>query len=65
MIELVCKPLPVRIAQHGCHGNYAFSHSPNEFFLSETFFLIQGWGGGGGGAGNFLGTNEKLTWSAR
>ena len=33
MIEFVCTPLPVRIAKQGCHGNHAFSHSPNEFMF--------------------------------
>ena len=37
MIEFECIPLPVRIAQQGCHGNYAFSHSPNEFILWNIF----------------------------
>ena len=56
MIELVCTPLPVRIAQQGCHGNHAFSQSPNDLRLG-TFFLIQA------GPGNF-GTNENLSWGA-
>ena len=46
MIELVCTPLPVRIAQHGCHGNHAFSHGPNEFIFQRPFFSL-----GGGGVG--------------
>ena len=29
--------LPVRIAQQGCHGNHAFSHSPNEFMFRNIF----------------------------
>ena len=40
MIEFVCLPLPVRFAQQGCHGNYAFSHSLNEFMF-RNIFLIQ------------------------
>ena len=26
----------------GCHGNHAFSHSPNQFFLRTPSFRIQG-----------------------
>ena len=26
----------------GCHGNRAFSHSPNRFIFGETFFRIEG-----------------------
>ena len=26
----------------GCHGNHAFSHSPNRFIFEEHFFSIQG-----------------------
>ena len=40
MIEFVCLPLPVSFAQQGCHGNYAFSHSLNEFMF-RNIFLIQ------------------------
>ena len=50
MIEYECTTLHVRIAQHGCHANHAFSHSPNEFMF-RNIFIIQG---GGGGAGFFL-----------
>ena len=46
MIEFVCTPLPVRIAQQGCHGNHAFSHSLNEF-MSWNIFSDSGGGGGG------------------
>ena len=45
MIEFVCTPLPVRIAQQGCHGNHAFSHSPN--VLEHFFFSFKGGGGEG------------------
>ena len=55
MIEFVCTPLPVRIAQQGCHGNHAFSHSPNELMFRNIFFLIQ-WG-----PRKQFGTNEKLS----
>ena len=41
MFEFIRTPLAVRIAQQGCHGYHAFSHSPNEFMF-RTFFLIQG-----------------------
>ena len=61
MIEFVCTPLPVRIAQQGCHGNHAFSHSPN--VLEHFFFSFKG--GGGGGAGICFGTNEKYHGGAR
>ena len=59
MIEFVCTPQPVRIAQQGCHGNHAFSLSPNEFMF-RNFFSHSG-----GGAGYCFGTNEKLTWGVQ
>ena len=59
MIEFVCTPLPVSIAQQGCHGNHAFSHSPNEFMFRNIFSHS---GMGGGGLKSFFGTNEKLSW---
>ena len=55
MIEFVCTPLPVRIAQQGCHGNHAFSHSPNEFMFWKK-------NSHSGGPRNFFGTNENLSW---
>ena len=55
MIEFVCAPLAVRVAQQGCHGNHAFSHSPNKLMF-RTFFIIQG-----GPMKQFV-TNEKLSW---
>ena len=58
MIEFVCTPLPVRIAQQGCHGNHAFSRSSNEFMFWNIFSHS-------GGPGKFIGTNEKLSWGAR
>ena len=61
MIEFVCTPLHVRIAQHGCHGNHSFSHSPNEFIFRNIFFSFRG----GGGGQEFFGTNEKLSGGAR
>ena len=42
MTEFVCTSLPVRIAQQGCHGNHAFSHSPNEFMFRNIFFSFRG-----------------------
>ena len=42
MIEYVCTPIPVRIAQQGCHGNHGFSHSPNEFMFRKIFFSFMG-----------------------
>ena len=62
MIEFVCTPLPVRIAQQGCHGNHAFSHSLNEF-MSWNIFSDSG--GGGGGQDFLFGTNEKLSWGCK
>ena len=62
MIEFVCKPLTVRITQQGCHGNHAFSHSPNEFMFRNIVFSFRG---GGGGGQEIFGTNEKLAWGAR
>ena len=41
MIEFVCTPLPVKIAQQGCHGNHAFSHSPNEFMFRNIIFSFR------------------------
>ena len=60
MIEFVCTPLAVRDAQPGCHGNHAFSHSPNEFMLRNIFSHS-----GGGGARKQFFTNERLSWGAR
>ena len=48
MIEFVCTPLPVRIAQHGCHCCHAFSHSQNEFMFGNIFFSHSGVEGGQG-----------------
>ena len=42
MMEFVCTPLPVRIAQQGCHGNHAFSHSPNEFMFWNICLSFRG-----------------------
>ena len=42
MIEFVCTPLPLRIAQQGCHGNHAFSHSQNEYMLRNIVFSFRG-----------------------
>ena len=58
MIEFVCTPLTVRITQQGCHGNHAFSHSPNEFVFRNIVFSFRG-------AQEIFGTNEKLSWGAR
>ena len=58
MIELVCTPIPVRIAQQGCHGNHAFSHSPNEFMFRKIFFSFMG-------AKDFFSTKEKLSWGCK
>ena len=41
MIECVCTPHIRKNRDMGCHGNHAFSHSPNEFMF-RTFFRIQG-----------------------
>ena len=60
MIESVYTLLPVKIAQQGCHGKHAFSHSPNEFMVWNIFFSYRG-----AGAGNVWGTNEKLSWGCR
>ena len=60
MIEFVCTPLAVRIAQRGCHGNHAFSHSPNEFMFRNIFFSHSG-----GGAGNKLSQMKKLSWGCK
>ena len=60
MIEFVCTPLPVRIAPQGCHGNHAFSHSPNEFMFRNIVFSFRG-----GGGQDFFGTNEKLSWGCK
>ena len=62
MIEFVCTPLAVRIAQQDCHGNHAFSHSPNKFIFRNIFFSFRG--GEGGGMKQF-GTNEKLSWGCK
>ena len=43
MIEFVCTPLAVRIAQLGCHGNHALSHCPKMFIFLETLFS-HSWG---------------------
>ena len=58
MIEFVCTPLAVRIAQQGCHGNHAFSHSPNEFMFRIIFFSFRG------PRKQFV-TNEKLSWGCK
>ena len=59
MFEFVCTPLPVSIAQQGCHGNHAFSHSPNEFMFRNFFFLIPG------GPGKFLAPMKNCHGGAR
>ena len=61
MIEFVRTPLPVRIAQQGCNGNHAFSHSPNEFILRN----ILPHSGEGGGAGNNLAPMKNCHGGAR
>ena len=43
----------------GCHGNHAFSQSPNWFFLMEHFLAFRG------GPREQFGTNERLFWCAR
>ena len=58
MIEFVCTSLHVKIAQQGCHGNHAFSHSPNEFMLRNIFSHS-------GGPGKSFGTNEKFSWGCK
>ena len=58
MIEFVCTPLAVRIAQQGCHGNHASSHSPNEFMFRNIFSHS-------GGPRKQFGTNEKLSWGCK
>ena len=55
MIEFVSTPLPVRIAQQGCHSNHAFSYSPNEFMFGNILFSFRG------GGRIFFGTNEKFS----
>ena len=55
MIEFVCTPLLLRIAPQGCHGNHAFSHSPNAFMFRNIVFSFGGGGGGGGGGGCMVG----------
>ena len=57
MIEFVYTPLPVGIAQQGCHGNNAFSHSPHEFMFMTIF---SHWGGE-----ETIGTNERLSWGCK
>ena len=42
MIEFVSTPLAARIAQQGCHGYHAFSHSPNEFMFRNIIFSHSG-----------------------
>ena len=64
MIEFVCTPLAIRIAQQGCHDNHAFSHSPDEFMFRNIFFSFGG-GGGGGGAGNNLAQMQNCHGGAR
>ena len=54
----VCTPLAVRITQQGCHGNHAFSHSPNEFMFQNVFSAS-------GGQGNNLSTMENCHGGAR
>ena len=63
MIEFVCTPLPVRIAQQGCHGNHAFSHSPNELLFRNIFISLRG--GGGGGGEETIWHNENLSWGCK
>ena len=58
MIEFVCTPLLVRIAQQGCHGNHAFSHSPNEFMFRNIFSHSRG-------PRKQFGANEELSWGAK
>ena len=41
----------------GCHGNHAFSHSSNRFFMG--FFSHSG------GPRDQFGTNSKFPWGAR
>ena len=54
--DLICMDTPTcKNCTTSCHGNYAFSHSPNELVFRNIFFLIQG------GPGIFFGTNEKLS----
>ena len=60
MIDFVCTPLAVRIAQHGCHGYHAFSHSPNKFMFRNKISYS-----GGGGTMKQFGTNEKLSWGCK
>ena len=39
MIEIVCTAPHIRKNRNmGCHGNHAFSHSPNEFIFENIFF---------------------------
>ena len=42
MIEFVCTATHIRKNRNMCcHGNHAFSQSPNEFIFLEHFFRIQ------------------------
>ena len=59
MIEFVSSPLAVRIAQQGCHGNHAFSHSQNEVMFKNIFSHS-----GGGGRQQFD-TNKNCHGEAR
>ena len=58
MIEFVYTPLAGRIAQQGCHGNHAFSHSPNKFMFRNIFFSFRG-------PMKQFGTNEKMSWGCK
>ena len=58
MIEFVCTPLAVRITQQGCHGNHAFSHSPNKFMFMNIFSHSVG-------PMKQFGTDEKLSWGCK
>ena len=42
MIEFVCAPIHVRIAQQGYHGNHTISQGPNVFIFQKHCFLIHG-----------------------
>ena len=58
MIEFVCTPLAVGISQQGCHGNHAFSHSPNEFMFRNIISHS-------GGPGNNLSPMKNCHGGAR
>ena len=59
MIEFEYTPLPARIEQQGCHGNHAFSHSPNELMFRNIFFSFRGT------QDFFFGTDEQLSWGCK